>query len=232
MSRFRSTGSRRSHREALLEAAKVLLRESGRSEITARDLVAASGTNLASIGYHFGGKDALLDEAAQQVFDEWAEAVTTAFRHDPDATVAESLSGSLGRILDDFDALRPYFTVFVEIVARGSRAPEVRDQLAAHYGRQRERVGQMISDWLGSGFDSRDAQRLATLLMAVSDGLMLQLMIDPAGTPSSEELVAACRHAVAAGLRSSEPTSGQPAGTSDGAPRAHRPRRPQSTSHG
>ncbi|MGA2453886.1 MAG: TetR/AcrR family transcriptional regulator [Solirubrobacteraceae bacterium] len=196
MPRERSTGDRRTHRDALLDAAKALLRESGRDEITARDLVAASGTNLGSIGYHFGGKDALLDEAARLVFEEWAEAVTTAFRHDPDVTTAESVTRSLERILDDFDVLRPSFVGFLGIAARSSRSPEVRDELAAHYGRQRQRVGSMIADWLGPDADPAYASSIATLLMAVSDGLMLQLMIDPASVPSSRELPVACSYAV------------------------------------
>ena len=48
------------HREDLLEGAKRCLLEKGYGRTTARDLVQASGTNLASIGYHYGSKDALL----------------------------------------------------------------------------------------------------------------------------------------------------------------------------
>src|SRR4051794_21864738 len=64
-------GARPSHRDALLDAARRLLREKGYARTTARDLVAASGTNLASIGYHFGSKEALLNEAIQASFAEW-----------------------------------------------------------------------------------------------------------------------------------------------------------------
>ncbi|GAA1227852.1 hypothetical protein GCM10009676_07730 [Prauserella halophila] len=39
----------------------------------ARDLVAASGTNLASIGYHFGSKAGLLNAAIATVFEEWTD---------------------------------------------------------------------------------------------------------------------------------------------------------------
>src|SRR5215469_2225151 len=48
------------HRTRLLAAARELLRERAYGDITARDLVAASSTNLGSIGYHFGSKEALL----------------------------------------------------------------------------------------------------------------------------------------------------------------------------
>jgi hypothetical protein len=39
----------------------------------ARDLVAASGTNLASIGYHFGSKEALLQTALLEASAEWGD---------------------------------------------------------------------------------------------------------------------------------------------------------------
>src|SRR5438477_2256597 len=61
------------NREKLLRAAVACLRDKGYARTTARDLVAASGTNLASIGYHFGSKEALLNEAIGQAFGEWTE---------------------------------------------------------------------------------------------------------------------------------------------------------------
>lgn len=51
------------HREDLLEGAKRCLLEKGFLRTTARDIVKESGTNLASIGYHYGSKDALLAQA-------------------------------------------------------------------------------------------------------------------------------------------------------------------------
>src|SRR5215831_19031374 len=50
------------HREDLLAAARRLLETKGFARITVRDLVAESGTSLASIGYHFGSKEGLLNE--------------------------------------------------------------------------------------------------------------------------------------------------------------------------
>jgi AcrR family transcriptional regulator len=63
------------HREDLLAAARRCLETRGYARTTARDLVAESGTNLASIGYHFGSKEALLNQAMGESFLEWAERV-------------------------------------------------------------------------------------------------------------------------------------------------------------
>jgi AcrR family transcriptional regulator len=167
------------------------MRRSGRGDITARDLVAESGTNLGSISYHFGSKDALLDEAARLVFEEWAQAVARTISADPDAPPAVRLARSFELILDDFDAMRPYFLGFIQIVAGSERSPETREQLIAHYRKQRATVSTMITESLSDNIDPEDARHIASLLMSVSDGLMLQSLIDPDSVPTSGELMLA-----------------------------------------
>jgi AcrR family transcriptional regulator len=182
---------RETHRDALLSAARTLMRQSGRGDITARDLVAASNTNLGSISYHFGTKDALLDEAAKLVFEEWAQTVARTISTDPDAPPARRLARSLELILDDFDAMRPYFLGFIQIVAGSERSPETREQLIAHYRKQRATVTAMITESLSDDIDPEDARHIASLLMGVSDGLMLQSLIDPDSAPTSHQLTLA-----------------------------------------
>src|ERR1700761_3900393 len=58
------------HREDLLDGAKRCLLEKGFVRTTARDIVKESGTNLASIGYHYGSKDALLVKAYVSLVEE------------------------------------------------------------------------------------------------------------------------------------------------------------------
>src|SRR4051812_49330795 len=106
--------SRPTHRDALLDAAKRLLRERGYARITARDLVAASGTNLASIGYHFGSKEALLNEAIAASFGEWTERLDRLAMADPEATPIERFLTSMRAIVADADEVRPIFVAFVE----------------------------------------------------------------------------------------------------------------------
>ncbi|HTA36401.1 MAG TPA: TetR/AcrR family transcriptional regulator [Solirubrobacteraceae bacterium] len=186
---------RETHRDALLSAARTLMRQSGRGEITARDLVAASNTNLGSISYHFGSKDALLDEAAKLVFEEWAQAVARTVSADPDAAPSSRLARSFEMILDDFDEMRPYFLGFIQIVAGSERSPQTREQLVAHYRKQRDTVTRTIVESLSDDVDPEDARHIASLLMAVSDGLMLQSLIDPDSAPTSRQLTLALRRA-------------------------------------
>jgi AcrR family transcriptional regulator len=63
------------NREALLAGAKRCLIEKGYARTTARDIAAASGVSLAAIGYHFGSKDALMNQAIYEFVGEWADEV-------------------------------------------------------------------------------------------------------------------------------------------------------------
>ena len=92
-----STQGEQSHRERLLEAAIVCLQEKGYARTTARDLVAASDTNLASIGYHFGSKEHLLNVAVAEAFQRWLKPLVALAAEPGPATPLERLAAQPGR---------------------------------------------------------------------------------------------------------------------------------------
>ena len=59
------------NREALLDGAKRCLIEKGYSKTTARDIAEAAGVSLAAIGYHFGSKESLLEQAFMAAMEDW-----------------------------------------------------------------------------------------------------------------------------------------------------------------
>src|ERR1700736_2623533 len=138
-----------SHRDALLEAAKRCLRERGYMNTTARDLVAESGTNLGSIGYHFGSKEALLNEALGDLFAEWTRRIT-------DAATASATAGALERtaiswiaMLGSMPEQRSLLQAFADSLAPTTRSPHLREQLAARYQAVRAEVALTVADVLG-----------------------------------------------------------------------------------
>jgi AcrR family transcriptional regulator len=185
-----STRGRSTHRTKLLEAARTLLHERTYGNITARDLVAASKTNLGSIGYHFGSKEALLNEAIGLAFEEWADAIIRATHIDPGPGPL-SLTDSLGAVLDEYDSIQPFFHAYIEALARSARSPELRAQLAAHYNRQRDRVAGLLTDSPHDAIDHDSARHLASVMLATVDGLLIQAFIDPDSAPTSRDLAAA-----------------------------------------
>jgi AcrR family transcriptional regulator len=185
-----STPNRSTHRTKLLEAARTLLRERTYGNITARDLVAASNTNLGSIGYHFGSKEALLNEAIGLALEEWADAIIHATRAGLGPGPL-ALTDLLRTVLDEYDSIRPYYHAYIEALARSARSPELRAQLAAHYNRQRDRVAGLLTDSLHDTIDPSDARHLASVMIATVDGLLIQTFIDADNAPTSHDLATA-----------------------------------------
>jgi AcrR family transcriptional regulator len=187
------------HREALLDGARRCLLERGYARTTARDLVAASGTNLASIGYHFGSKEALLNGAMQQCFDEYIAQITRIVFADPSATPLERVQASWQALVSTFDQYRPLMVAFVEALAQAQRVPQLRVQLAECYERLRASVADMVQASV-QGLSDHTARHVAGFLIAIYDGLQVQWLLDPQRAPTPDQLMAALEIALPAAL--------------------------------
>lgn len=171
------------HREQLLEAARRLLEEKGYAHITARDLVAASGTNLASIGYHFGSKAGLLTAAIGMVLEEWTAHLAAVAMADPTASPVTRVTTAWVEMLAGLPAQRPLLLSFMEALAQAERDPELREQFAAHYRRCRAQVAALVAESLGEPESDEHCHAIASFIIAVCDGLAVQSLLDPARMP-------------------------------------------------
>jgi AcrR family transcriptional regulator len=184
------------NREKLLEGAIKCLQEKGYARTTARDLAAASGANLASIGYHYGSKEALLNEAVAQGMILWARSVEEEAFAAEGASTPERLELALAAMIDRFDELEPYLVSFVEAFPPAVRSDELRAALAAAYEDIRLSGAETVRRWLaldGVELSAGDAETLVSVMLAVCDGLILQWLLDRERVPSSVEVLGALR---------------------------------------
>ncbi|MCS0604094.1 TetR/AcrR family transcriptional regulator [Streptomyces sp. LP11] len=182
------------HREDLLEGAKRCLLEKGFARTTARDLVKASGTNLASIGYHYGSKDALLAQAYIALVEGMS------FEDGPGITGAP---GSLERfrevwsnVVDSMREPGSLWRLSVEIIAMGDQLPEVRDRLSRA---QREAGRGMVSLLMGvpeEGVSDETADTLGRFYVTLMTGLISQWTFDPKTAPDGEALTEGMRQVI------------------------------------
>ncbi len=176
------------HREALLSAARRCLTQRGYARTTARDLVAESGTNLASIGYHFGSKDALLVEALDAAFTEYTDKVValaaTASDHD---NPLERVRRGWVATADAFPEIRPLMVAFLEAMAQAEHNEQLRRRLADTYEHLRTALARSVDDAV-AGIDPELSRAVASFMMAVCDGLLIQWMLDPEQAPSGATL--------------------------------------------
>jgi AcrR family transcriptional regulator len=180
-----------SHKEDLLAGAVACLREKGYAHTTARDIVAASGTNLASIGYHYGSTKALLNAAVLQALDEFGEQMAQAMGPGPAAgqTTLERFERFWTAVIDSFATNRQVWLATFDIFTVAQRDPQVRAAVADGLEDGRAFWAQVLY-----GVDPADrprARAVGSLHQALISGVLVQWLIDPDRAPSPADLAAA-----------------------------------------
>jgi len=198
--------AQQSSREQLLAGAVECLQTKGYARTTARDIARAADANLASIGYHFGSKEGLLNAAIIRMFEEWTQRLGEAAFANPDAPPLERMARSWVVMLDTFEERRPLLVAFVEAMAQVERSEELRIQMAAHLRDVRETVAEMVRTSLGEDAADLgvDPRVVSSFLMAVSDGFVLQWLLSPEETPTGEQLIVSLGGALSLALNQVE----------------------------
>lgn len=181
------------HREDLLAGAKRCLYERGYARTTARDIVAASGTNLASIGYHFGSKDALLRAAMMEAFEEFGAELERALAADTGGGPMERFESWLTRVIESLTTQRGVWAASFDIFVQAEHSPEVREVLANGYELARPALGARILGIDEGEVDATTARTVGSFLIALQAGLAAQWLLDPEHAPSAQDMSAALR---------------------------------------
>ena len=181
------------HREDLLAGAKRCLYERGYAHTTARDIVKASGTNLASIGYHFGSMEALLNAAMIEAIEEWGAEIASALAVDldPAAGPVERFAAIWARVIESFSTHRQLWVATFEALAQAQRSPEVRSFLSDALQRGREGLAMLFQDV--DAADEQLARTVGSFYQALLTGVWVQWQIDPERAPSGHDLAEALR---------------------------------------
>ncbi|PRB14796.1 TetR/AcrR family transcriptional regulator [Microbacterium sp. MYb62] len=176
-------------RERLLEGARVCLIERGFAHTTARDIVAASpGANLASIGYHFGSKDALMNAALIQLIEGWGDRIAEAADGVDVGTPADRLERFLSAILAADADERRVVAASVQAYAQAEFSAEVRDQYRSTYERARVDLTAVVLAVPRDLVTASDAEKVGSVCLALLNGAVLQWLIDPAAKAGFEHL--------------------------------------------
>jgi AcrR family transcriptional regulator len=176
-----------SHREDLLAGAVKCLREKGYAGTTARDIVAASGTNLASIGYHYGSTQALMNAAVLQAMDDFGVEIARLMADagsdgdaGPDGTVLGRFERFWTHVIESFRTSPEVWLATFDIFTVAQRNPEVRTAIADGL-----EGGRLL--WARTLFGAED-RAVGSLYQALLSGILVQWLIDPERAPSATDL--------------------------------------------
>jgi AcrR family transcriptional regulator len=173
----------RSNREALIDGALRCIEEKPSGSVTARDISAASGANLASIAYHFGSKDTLIAHAMEEGFNRWQDELATAMGDLTGDTPAERMSKVVGQLQAEANRHKGLIHAFLAALARAPHDSELREVLARAYAASRKSVAALLD--LGEDLPAVDA---AALLLAIVDGLLIQAFMDDSRPVEAEAI--------------------------------------------
>ena len=165
----------------LLDAARQCLGEKGLAATTSRDIAAAAGVNLAAITYHFGSKDDLVAAALLDELRAWLAPTIGVLAGDGDP--AARTATAIQTLIATFEHHRSEAPVYLEALLLASRMePLNRGLLDLWHELGRLLAGQMagmraagiLPSWI-------EPDAMASLFIAVANGLVLQVTTDPAG---------------------------------------------------
>ena len=199
------------NREALLAGAKRCLIEKGYTRTTARDIAAASGVSLAAIGYHFGSKDALMNQAIYEFVGEWGEEVERALSAEGalDAEPLKRFESIMGRTIESFSGpARGMWAAQMELLSPMEHNEELRTFLARV---QRDAAGGLAELFLGidPAQDPEAARTAGSVMHALFIGIIVKWFMDPKQALSAGELTEGLRivteHMAGPAIRTPEP---------------------------
>jgi AcrR family transcriptional regulator len=176
-------------RQRLLDATRACIGAKGLAATTSRDISAEAGANLAAITYHFGSKDALVAEALLEALRSWLDPALEVLGGggDPSARTLVAIQ----TLTSTFAEHRADAPTFLQALVEAPRNEPVRTGVVQLWADLRRLLGRHITDMQERGELASwvDPDAMASLLLAVANGLVLQVTVDPEG-PSLDTMAA------------------------------------------
>jgi AcrR family transcriptional regulator len=161
----------------LVAAARRLLARGGYEALTVEAVAAEAGAYRDSVRYYFGSKAAFIAAVVDSLAHDQSVNAYTESRSLPTGDQrVHSMIASDRKLVDDRDGFRDFFALLPHVLLDD----ELRRRVAGLYGWYRDLYVDAV-DGSGVGRDPERLRRLASLMVAMTDGLAVQKLLDPTG---------------------------------------------------
>jgi AcrR family transcriptional regulator len=169
-------------RDRLIQAAWECVREGGQVGATSRAITTAADANLGAITYYFGSKDALVAEAVGGAIEALVAPALVAL-HDESLDPASRLLNAIAQLQQAYDASSDDAPAYLEVLIQSRRQPELQTRINGVFAQIRATLATLMADLQAKGVLPEWVQPdvMAGLLIAVAQGVVLQISIDRAG---------------------------------------------------
>ncbi len=168
-------------RRALLSATRRCIGRRGLAATTSRDITAEADANLAAITYHFGSKDELISEALLEGIREWLAPTVDVLGSGGDPS--SRMLVAIQTLVSTFDEHRDAANVYLAALVHADQDDALRQGLVDLWAELRTLLAADIGALVAGGELAAwvDPDAMAGTLMAIANGLVLQVQVDRAG---------------------------------------------------
>jgi AcrR family transcriptional regulator len=168
-------------RDRLVDATRDCVRTRGVADTSSRLIAETAGVNLAAITYYFGSKNELVGFALAEELREWTQPALDRLAAPGDP--ASRLLGTVDILGTAFDEHRERVPGLLEVFVHTARDRDPRNPIVAVWTEVRSRLGTVIDElrtlavipaWV-------DPDAMASLIVAVVAGTVVNETVDPAG---------------------------------------------------
>jgi AcrR family transcriptional regulator len=173
----------------LLDATRFCIAAKGLAGTTSRDITAQAGVNLAAITYHFGSKEELVSQALLEGLRTWLAPTIEVLGSDADPAARTSLA--IRTLTTTFTEQRHNAPGYMQALVEAPRIQPLHDGVIRLWAELRTLLAAQILEMQRNGEleDWVDPDAMAGVLIAIANGLVLQVTIDPDG-PGMQEMAA------------------------------------------
>jgi AcrR family transcriptional regulator len=172
------TAARNSKPDRILDAAHRLLAEGGHAAVTVTEIAREAGVSRGLLHYYFDSKEQILAQVVRRNVEQSIEETSGLLR---EARSREELVSQFLRAYQDALGRGTGYTLYFEAFVQGRVHGTVRAELADLFQARRDSLAEALraAQERGHVTLTADAAGVASLLLAIGDGVALQYLADP-----------------------------------------------------
>lgn len=165
-------------REQIVEALFDCLADKGHEKVTVKDIAGRADLHYGVIHYYFDSKDDIVSALSESIISKYERLLLE--RIESFHSASDKLRVAIDFLVDEFIFNRRLNRVFYNLVQMAFERETVRAALRKQLRAYRRRIAEAIEEGMESGeFARLDAERIASLMVALVEGMALQWMIEP-----------------------------------------------------
>jgi len=165
-------------REQIVEALFECLAEKGHETVTVKNIASQANLHYGVIHYYFDSKDDIVSALSELIISKYEQLLLE--RIEPIQSASAKLRVAIDFLVDEFIFNRRLNRVFYNLVQMAFERKTVREALRKQLRAYRNGIAQAIEEGIQDGeFARHDTRRIASLIVALVEGMALQWMIEP-----------------------------------------------------